>query len=232
MIRIVNLSKTYAAPGGGEVGALRDVTLQVDEGEFMAVTGASGCGKSTLLFTLGGLCAPTGGDVQFAGRRLYDLMPSERAALRLTDIGFVFQTFNLVPYLSCEENVMLPALLAGKSKAAARGASQEILERLGLAARRRHVPGQLSVGERQRVAVARALVNGPRLVLADEPTGNLDPASAETVLDLFRELNDAGQTIVFVTHDPRLALRAGRVVRLRGGELDLSAPRTAQALAS
>jgi putative ABC transport system ATP-binding protein len=232
MIQIENLSKAYAAPGGGEVGALRNVTLRVDDGEFLAVTGASGCGKSTLLFTLGGLCAPTGGDVRFAGRPLYDLLPSERAALRLTEIGFVFQTFNLVPYLSCEDNVMLPALLAGKAKAAARGASQAILERLGLADRRGHLPGQLSVGERQRVAVARALVNGPRLVLADEPTGNLDPVSAESVLELFRELNDAGQTIVFVTHDPRMALRARRVVRLRAGELELVVPRAAQALAS
>jgi len=232
MIRIENLSKSYPAPGGDEVLALRNVTLRVDEGEFVAITGASGCGKSSLLFAVGGLCAPTSGDVTFAGRSLYDLLPSERAALRLTEIGFVFQTFNLVPYLTCEDNVMLPALLAGKPKAEAKRASVAVLERLGLGARGRHLPAQLSVGERQRVAVARALVNGPRLVLADEPTGNLDPSSADDVLGLFRELNDAGQTVVFVTHDPRMALGARRVVRLRAGEIELTTPRRTEALAS
>jgi ABC-type lipoprotein export system ATPase subunit len=232
MIRVENLSKTFPAPEGGELAALRDVTLQVDEREFVAVVGASGSGKSTLLFALGGLASPTAGDVHLDGRRVYDLDPNARAALRLEGIGFVFQTFNLVPYLTCEENVMLPALLAGKRRRDAAASAAGVLERLGLTARRRHRPAQLSVGERQRVGIGRALVNGPRVLLADEPTGNLDPATADQVMDLLRELNSGGQTIVMVTHDLRLAEQARRVVRLQAGPVLEDRPARARALAS
>jgi putative ABC transport system ATP-binding protein len=231
MIRLDNVTKAFPSPGGAELRALDGVSLGVDPGEFVAVTGPSGSGKSTLLFAMGGLTSPTSGDVFLGETRVYDLDREARAALRRNEIGFVFQTFNLVPYLTCQENVILPALLAGRPRAAAEQKAAALLEQLGLSARRHHRPAQLSVGERQRVGIGRAIVNSPRLLLADEPTGNLDPATAESVMDLLCELNAAGQTIVMVTHDLRLAGRTGRVVRLRAGQVDQDhAP--AQAVAS
>jgi putative ABC transport system ATP-binding protein len=232
MIRVENLTKTFRAPGGTELAALRDVTLQVGEGEFVAVVGPSGSGKSTLLFAMGGLASPTGGEVYLGKRKVYDLDPGARAALRRTEIGFVFQTFNLIPYLTCEQNVMLPALLAGRAAHQASAAAVAVLERLGLSTRRLHAPSQLSVGERQRVAMGRALVNAPRVLLADEPTGNLDPSTADGVMDLLHELNDEGQTIVMVTHDPRLSGQAARIVRLDSGEIAADRSARAEALAS
>ena len=224
MIRVENLTKTFAAPRGGEVQALTGVTLWIDRGEFVAVAGPSGSGKSSLLFAMGGLATPTSGHVFLGETRVYDLDREARAALRRTQVGFVFQTFNLVPYLTCLENVALPALLAGRARAAAMAAAEALLERLGMTARRHHRPAQLSVGERQRVGIGRALVNGPRVLLADEPTGNLDPVTADQVLEVLRDLNRAGQTIVMVTHDQRLAEQAGRIVRLRSGAVDLPSP--------
>ncbi len=224
MIRVENLTKTFAAPGGGEVQALAGITLRIDRGEFVAVVGPSGSGKSTLLFAMGGLATPTSGQVFLGETRVYDLEREARAALRRTEVGFVFQTFNLVPYLTCLENVALPPLLAGRARADAMAAAEAVLERLGMTARRHHRPAQLSVGERQRVGIGRALVNAPRVLLADEPTGNLDPATADQVLDVLRDLNRGGQTIVMVTHDLRLAEQAGRIVRLRSGALDLAVP--------
>jgi putative ABC transport system ATP-binding protein len=229
MIRVENLTKSFPAPDGGEVHAVAGLTLRIDPGEFVAVVGPSGSGKSTLLFAMGGLATPTAGHVFLGETRVYDLDREARAALRRTEIGFVFQTFNLVPYLTCLDNVALPALLAGRSRTEANEAATRVLERLGMSARRHHRPAQLSVGERQRVGIGRALVNGPRVLLADEPTGNLDPQTADQVVDLLRELNRDGQTIVMVTHDPRLADRAGRIVRLRAGELDVA--RSERALA-
>jgi putative ABC transport system ATP-binding protein len=229
MIRVENLTKSFAAPGGGEVHALAGVTLWIDRGEFVAIVGPSGSGKSTLLFAMGGLATPTAGHVFLGETRVYDLDREARAALRRTEVGFVFQTFNLVPYLTCLENVALPALLAGRPRAEAFEAATRVLERLGMSARRNHRPAQLSVGERQRVGIGRALVNGPRVLLADEPTGNLDPATADQVMGLLRELNAEGQTIVMVTHDLRLADQAGRIVRLRSGGLDIAAPERATA---
>jgi putative ABC transport system ATP-binding protein len=227
MIRVENLTKTFAAPGGGEVHAVAGITLRIDTGEFVAVVGPSGSGKSTLLFAMGGLATPTAGQVFLGETRVYDLDREARAALRRTEVGFVFQTFNLIPYLTCLENVALPALLAGRSRAQASEAASRVLERLGMTARRHHRPAELSVGERQRVGIGRALVNGPRVLLADEPTGNLDPATADQVVDVLVELNREGETIVMVTHDLRLAGRAGRIVRLRSGELDGTQPERA-----
>jgi putative ABC transport system ATP-binding protein len=229
MIRVENLTKTFSAPGDGEVQALAGVTLWIDRGEFVAVVGPSGSGKSTLLFAMGGLATPTAGHVFLGETRVYDLDREARAALRRSDIGFVFQTFNLVPYLTCLENVALPALLAGRNRTEATAAAERVLERLGMTVRRHHRPAQLSVGERQRVGIGRALVNAPRVLLADEPTGNLDPATADQVMELLRELNRAGQTIVMVTHDLRLAEQAGRIVRLRCGAVDLACPSKATA---
>jgi ABC-type lipoprotein export system ATPase subunit len=231
MIRLENVTKSFAVPGGGELHALHGLNLRIDSGEFIAVVGPSGSGKSTLLFAMGGLAAPSSGDVFLGPTSVYDLDAESRAALRRETVGFVFQTFNLVSYLTCQENVVLPALLAGRPRAAAEQKAAAILEQLGLSARRRHRPAQLSVGERQRVGICRALVNGPRVLLADEPTGNLDPVSADGVVELLCELNAAGQTIVMVTHDLRLAGRAGRIVRLRAGGVEKD-PAPAQAMAS
>jgi putative ABC transport system ATP-binding protein len=231
MIRVQNVTKSFAAPRAGEVHALAGVTVNVRPGEFVAVTGPSGSGKSTLLFAMGGLAAPTGGHVYLGETRIYDLDAGARAALRRQEIGFVFQTFNLVSYLTCEENVILPALLAGRPRAKAVEDAARILDRLGLSARRHHRPAQLSVGERQRVGIGRAVVNGPRVLLADEPTGNLDPATADQTMELLRDLNAEGQTIVMVTHDLRLAQQAGRVIRLRNGAIDSRIPAGDQAVA-
>jgi putative ABC transport system ATP-binding protein len=224
MIRVENLTKTFAAPGGNEIHAAAGITLRIETGEFVAVVGPSGSGKSTLLYAMGGLATPSSGQVFLGETAVYDLDREARAALRRTDVGFVFQTFNLIPYLTCLENVALPALLAGRSRAEASAAASSVLGRLGMTARSRHRPAELSVGERQRVGIGRALVNGPRVLLADEPTGNLDPVTADQVMDLLVELNRGGETIVMVTHDLRLAGRAGRIVRLRSGALDATEP--------
>jgi putative ABC transport system ATP-binding protein len=221
MIRIENVSKSYPAPGGGEeVHALRGLSLRFAAGELVAVVGPSGSGKSTLLHAIGGMSAPTSGRVLLGETDVYDLDVRARTALRLREVGYVFQTFNLVPYLTCLENVVLPAHLAGTPRRDARARALAMLDRLGIAARRAHKPGELSVGERQRVGIARAIVNGPKVLLADEPTGNLDPASADEVMAILRELSAGGQTVVLVTHDPRLAALAPRTVRLVAGRLD------------
>jgi ABC-type lipoprotein export system ATPase subunit len=232
MIRVENVTKSFGGPDGGEVHALAGVSLRIDAGELVAIVGPSGSGKSTLLFAMGGLAAPTAGDVYLGDRRVYDLDADARAALRRNELGFVFQTFNLVPYLTCLDNVALPALLAGRSKGEAMDAAERVLARLGLSARRCHRPTQLSVGERQRVGIGRALVNGPRVLLADEPTGNLDPATADQVMGLLRELNAEGQTIAMVTHDLRLAEQARRVVRLAAGRVERDGAPASRAVAS
>ena len=195
------------------------MSLHVRAGEFVSIVGPSGSGKSTLLFAMGGLSEPTTGEIRLGGQSIYELDVTRRAALRRTELGFVFQTFNLVPYLECLENVALPALLAGKPRAQAREQAAAMLDRLGLSARARHLPGQLSVGERQRVGIGRALVNGPKVLLADEPTGNLDPELAGSVMELLLELRSAGQTIAMVTHAPQLAAQTDRTIVLRAGQV-------------
>lgn len=226
------LTKTFTGPDGGTITALDRVNLAVAKGEFVAVVGPSGSGKSSLLFGMGGLATPTSGHVVLGGIRVYDLGPWQRAELRRAEVGFVFQTFNLVPYLTCAENVALPVMLAGRGRAEAGQAAARVLGRLGLALRAKHRPAELSVGERQRAGIGRALVNGPRVVLADEPTGNLDPTNADAVMALFREFNAEGQTIVMVTHDPRLAEMADRVVGLSAGAVAEDRPSTRGRLAS
>jgi len=213
------LAKVY---GEGEtaVRALDGVSLRVERGEMVAIMGPSGSGKSTLLHLLGALDTPTSGEILLAGHRYDGLGESELTRLRREGIGFVFQFFNLLPSLSAEENVLLPGLIAGRGDPGTRARARELLERVGLADRAHHLPPELSGGEQQRVSIARALLTEPEIVLADEPTGNLDTRSSAGVLELLRELNRTeGQTLVLVTHDPAAAATAGRVVFLRDGRV-------------
>ncbi|WP_431914584.1 ABC transporter ATP-binding protein [Nonomuraea jabiensis] len=203
--------------GQGRIRAVDDVDLEVPQGQMLAVMGPSGCGKSTLLHLLGGLERPTDGEVWLAGRRIDTLSERALARLRRRSVGFVFQGFHLVEELSAAENVELPVLLAGRSRREARRRTSVLLERVGLTERARHLPSQLSGGQRQRVAIARALANDPLVVLADEPTGNLDSAATLDVLRIFEELRSAGQTLVIVTHDERVAATADRLISMRDG---------------
>jgi putative ABC transport system ATP-binding protein len=205
--------------GAAAVAAVRDVDLELGHGEFLAITGPSGCGKSTLLNLLGGLDRPSGGEIYLHGERVDGAGESRRARLRRTEIGFVFQFFNLIANLTVADNVELPALLAGVPAREARRRAGELLERLGLEETARRVPGDLSGGQQQRVAIARALVNRPSVLLADEPTGNLDTAAAREVVAVLRERHADGQTIVLVTHDMRVASAAQRVVAMRDGRI-------------
>jgi putative ABC transport system ATP-binding protein len=219
MILADRITKTFTTENAATVRALDEVTLSVEQGEFVAVVGPSGSGKSSLLFALGGISEPTSGAVRLGETDVYSLGPSARAALRRTEVGFVFQTFNLIPWLDVIDNVAFPAMLAGQTRREARARAQGMLEKLGMVARARHYPAQLSVGERQRVGIGRALVNRPRILLADEPTGSLDSANGTQVLDLLSEFNDQGQTIVVVTHSTALAERAHRIVSIVAGRV-------------
>ncbi|GAA3443195.1 ABC transporter ATP-binding protein [Planomonospora venezuelensis] len=215
-VRACGLVKTHGQ-GQSRVRAVDEVDLVVPRGQTLAVMGPSGCGKSTLLHLLGGLERPTDGEVWLAGRRIDTLGERALARMRRRSVGFVFQAFHLVEELSAAENVELPALLAGHSLRQARRRASLLLERFGLADRARHLPSQLSGGQRQRVAVARALANDPTVVLADEPTGNLDTAATLDMLRIFEGLRSAGQTLVIVTHDERVAATADRLVSMRDG---------------
>ena len=233
VLEATGLRKVHGS-GAAAVVALDDVDLELGHGEFLAVTGPSGCGKSTLLNLLGGLDHPSAGEVRLLGERVDDAGEARRARLRRTEIGFVFQFFNLIGNLTVADNVELPALLAGVPAREARRRAAELLDRLGLTETARRVPGALSGGQQQRVAIARALVNRPSVLLADEPTGNLDTAAAREVVSVLRERGGEGQAIVLVTHDLRVASAAGRVIRMRDGaivgEADLEAGGTAAAL--
>jgi putative ABC transport system ATP-binding protein len=212
------LWKTFGR-GDAAVHAVRGVDLTIERGEFAALMGPSGCGKSTLLHLLGGLDAPTGGEVRVDGQRIDGLSESARAVLRRRTIGFVFQAYNLVPNLTVSDNIDLPGLLAGRSPSDVTMRRQELLAALGIADRASSLPTKMSGGQQQRAAVARALVNSPTVLLADEPTGNLDSTSGRQVLGLLAQLHEAGQTIVVVTHDPLVASQAGRVLFMRDGEI-------------
>ena len=201
----------------GLVRAVDGIDMDVAAGESVAVMGPSGCGKSTLLHMLGGLERPTGGEIWLAGRRIDQLGERALAGLRRDAVGFVFQAFHLLDELTAVENVELPALLAGASARVARRRALRLLEQVGLADRARHLPSELSGGQRQRVAIARALANEPLVVLADEPTGNLDSAATLEVLRLFDSLRETGQTLVVVTHDTRIAATADRMISMRDG---------------
>ncbi len=218
MIELRELWRTYQV-GDSEVHALRGVDLTIGRGDYLAVIGPSGSGKSTLLNILGCLDRPTSGSYAFDGRDVSQLSDVERTKLRQDQIGFVFQFFHLLARLTAQGNVELPMLFAGVSRAERRSRAAEALDSVGLADRAHHRPDQLSGGQRQRVAIARAVVMGPGLVLADEPTGNLDKASAFEVMDLLEAMNRDGQTLVLVTHDPEVAVRAKNRVRMDDGDI-------------
>ena len=219
VIELVDVSKIYAT-GALEVVALRDISLRIDENEFVAITGPSGSGKSTLMHILGCLDVPTSGIFRLAGHDVQSLDENQLSDVRNLFIGFVFQQFNLLAYLPAWRNVELPLVYAGVRPAERRQRALAALETVGLADRADHRPGELSGGQQQRVSVARALVTEPGMILADEPTGNLDSASSADVLALLDELHDAGRTIVLITHEHDIAERTGRTIKIRDGRIE------------
>jgi putative ABC transport system ATP-binding protein len=214
-----NVSRVFSMPAG-PVTAVRDVTLQIGNGDHIAVRGPSGCGKSTLLHMLGCVETQTSGTLLFDNQDVSRLSDARRSQLRLRHIGFVFQRFFLLPMLTARENIELPMSEAGLAKETRQQRARDLLEYVGLAARADHRPSQLSGGEMQRVAIARALANGPRLLLADEPTGELDEATGAQIAALLDRVNDSGTALVIVTHDPALADRATRVLMMRDGQIE------------
>ena len=214
-----NVGRVFSMPAG-PVHAVRDVTLQIRGGDHVAVRGPSGCGKSTLLHMLGCVDAPSSGTLLFDGKDISRLSDSKRSALRLTRIGFVFQRFFLLPMLTAAENVELPLSEAGASRTQRQQRTKELLEYVGLSPRADHRPSQLSGGEMQRVAIARAIANRPQLLLADEPTGELDEATGAQIASLLDRVNADGTALVIVTHDQALASRAARVLTMRDGRIE------------
>ena len=218
LVELEDLGKSYLTEEV-ETRALRGISLQIERGEYVAIEGPSGCGKSTLLSILGLLDSPTSGRYSLNGRPVEKLTLAERATIRNREIGFIFQSFNLIGDLSIYENVELPLVYRGMTKGERRARVEEVLERVRMSHRAKHFPMQLSGGEQQRVAVARALAGDPSLLLADEPTGNLDTRNGEAVMELLAELNHYGSTIVMVTHDARFARNANRTIGLLDGRL-------------
>jgi len=218
MLKMEEVCKSYQHRGQ-VVKALDGATVEIPKGDFVSIVGPSGSGKSTLLLMLGGMLSPSSGRVLLGDDSIYDLTADGRARLRKENIGFVFQTFNLVPYLTALENVQIPMFLAGMDDPSQEEKATALLERVGLGDRRDHKPTELSVGQQQRVALARMLANDPAVILADEPTGNLDPETADQVIGFFEEFNEEGRTIVMVTHDPKAAERAKNTLKLSNGKI-------------
>jgi ABC-type lipoprotein export system ATPase subunit len=218
MLVLDNLSKTYRT-GGGQVKALAGVNLRIDKGEFVAVCGPSGSGKTTLLMMIAAMLRPSAGTVRIDEQDIYGMTAPQRARFRAQNIGFVFQMFHLVPYLNVLENVLVAGGAIGRRDG---GHARELVQRLGLQHRMRHRPGELSAGEKQRAAMARALLNRPRLILADEPTGNLDPENAQSVLTHLRDFQRDGGTVIVATHGPAAREFATRTIHLREGAVEPS----------
>lgn len=216
MVKIENITKTYGT-GNSAFAALRGVSLDVQKGEFLALTGESGSGKSTLLSVAGGMNTPCSGDVQINGRDIYALNQEERSVFRNRELGFVFQSFFLVPYLNIEENVMVPLAPIEMPWKIKREMAKNALEMVGIYSKRGNLPGEVSGGEMERAAIARALVNNPSVLLADEPTGNLDSKTGKNIMGLFSEFNRKGMTIIMVTHSRDCASAAGRVLKMADG---------------
>jgi putative ABC transport system ATP-binding protein len=218
VLRTVALTRTYDSYGE-DVHALRGVDFTVEDGEFVAIIGPSGCGKSTLLHLIGGLDRPTSGELYLNERRVDRLGESAWAVIRRRQIGYMFQSFNLIANMSAADNIELPALMAGFSPSEARRRRTVLMEQLGIEPQAQMPPGRMSGGQQQRVALARALINEPLVLTADEPTGNLDSQATRDVLAVLKQCHDRGQTIVLVTHDPSVASAADRVVRMRDGQI-------------
>jgi putative ABC transport system ATP-binding protein len=218
LVELRNVSKIYHL-GGEEIRALDGISLDIQAGEFISIIGPSGSGKSTLMHILGCLDSPTGGTIQLDGVTIQDASPRQLASIRNRKIGFVFQFFNLLPKLNVLQNVELPMIYSGVSGKERRQRAMKALEAVDLSNRSRHRPSQLSGGQQQRVAIARALVNDPRIIFADEPTGNLDSHTGEAILALFRKLSTEGRTIVLVTHDPEIAAVTPRRIEIRDGKI-------------
>ena len=216
IISINNLAKVYVM-GSTEVHALKSVSLAIERNEYVALMGPSGSGKSTLMNLLGCLDTPTSGEYELNGINVSTMVDSDLAEVRNSEIGFVFQTFNLLPRLSSLENVALPLVYSGMSKSKRLARAQEVLDMVGLGDRVDHKPNELSGGQRQRVAIARALVNNPAIILADEPTGNLDTKTSIEIMAIFEEIQKRGNTVILVTHEPDIAEHAHRIIRLRDG---------------
>ncbi len=221
MFAIKNLSKIYASQHG-TVHALDNISLTIERGSFVTITGGSGSGKTTLLLALGGLNRPSTGTITYDDKNLYSMPESALAEYRNKKVGFVLQTFNLVPYLTAIENIMLPMIFNSDHNGTAQSSAEELLEKVGLKHRTEHLPRELSVGQQQRVAIARALANNPDVILADEPTGNLDPNLSLEILKILKDLHDSeGKTVIMVTHSPEAAKFGTRQLRLKDGRIEI-----------
>ncbi|MEE4311127.1 MAG: ABC transporter ATP-binding protein [candidate division KSB1 bacterium] len=220
LIDINNIEKTYDIGNSNLVRALRGVSIEIQDNEYIAIMGPSGSGKSTLMNILGCLDTPTSGSYFFVGEAVSEMNDNQLAEIRNREIGFVFQTFNLLPRASALHNVELPLIYNGTPASKRKALAKDSLERVGLGDRMEHKPNELSGGQRQRVAIARALVNNPKIILADEPTGNLDTRTGEEIMEIFEDLHESGNTVILVTHEEYIAEHTNRIVRLRDGVIE------------